>query len=77
MKIVSHTYLMKMDITTIKGIHIPNHFWDMYAEKLNSYNMIIINNYESGKITLKQKCKAHQNVDELFADFYLESVELI
>ena len=77
MKIVSHTYLMKMDITTIKGIHIPNHFWDMYAEKLNSYNMIIINNYENGRITLKEKCKAQQNVDELFADFYLESVELI
>ena len=77
MKIVSHTYLMKMDTTTLKGIYIPNHFWDMYAEKLNAYNMIIINNYESGKITLKQKCKAHQNVDELFADFYLESVELI
>ena len=68
---------MKMNITTLKGIHIPNHFWDMYAEKLNSYNMIIINNYENGRITLKQKCKAQQNVDELFADFYLESVELI
>ena len=77
MKIVSHTYLIKMNITTLKGIHIPDHFWDMYAEKLNAYNMIIINNYESGRITLKEKCKAHQNVDELFADFYLESVELI
>lgn len=77
MKIVSHTYLIKMNITTLKGIYIPNNFWDAYSEKLNAYNMIIINNYESGKITLKQKCKAHQNVDELFADFYLESVELI
>ena len=77
MKIALHTYLMKMDTTTLKGIYIPNNFWDAYSEKLNAYNMIIINNYESGKITLKQKCKAHQNVDELFADFYLESVELI
>ena len=77
MKIVLHTYRIKMDTTTLKGIYIPNNFWDAYSEKLNAYNMIIINNYESGKITLKQKCKAHANVDELFADFYLESVELI
>jgi len=68
---------MKMNITTLKGIHIPNNFWDAYSEKLNSYNMIIINNYENGRITLKEKCRAHQNVDELFSDFYLESVELI
>ena len=68
---------MKMNTTLLKGIYIPDNFWDMYSEKLNAYNMIIINNYESGKITLKQKCKAHQNVDELFVDFYLESVELI
>ena len=66
-----------MNTTSLKGIHIPDHFWDDYAEKLNSYNMIIHHNYESGKITLKQKCKAHQNVDELFVDFYIESVELI
>jgi hypothetical protein len=68
---------MKMNTTLLKGIYIPDHFWDEYAEKLNAYNMIIINNYESGKITLKDKCKAQQNVDELFADFYIESVKLI
>ena len=68
---------MKMNTTLLNGIYIPNNFWDAYSEKLNAYNMIIINNYESGKITLKEKCRAHQNVDELFADFYLESVELI
>jgi len=64
-------------MSSYKGLYIPNNFWDEYAEKLNSYNMIIHQNYESGKITLKEKCKAHANVNELFADFYLESVELI
>lgn len=34
-------------------------------------------NYENGRITLKEKCKAHKNVDEFFADFYLESAQLV
>ncbi len=61
----------------VKGIYIPDHFWDAYASHLNQYRIAINHNYENGKITLKQKCKAHQNIDEFFADFYLESARLI
>lgn len=60
-----------------KGINIPDRFWDDYAQKLNDYHFAIQQNYNSGKITLKQKCSAHQNVDEFFADFYLKSAQLI
>ena len=60
-----------------KGINIPDRFWDDYAQKLNDYHFAIQQNYNNGKITLKQKCSAHQNVDEFFADFYLNSAQLI
>ena len=60
-----------------KGINIPDRFWDEYAQKLNDYHFAIQQNYNNGKITLKQKCSAHQNVDEFFADFYLKSAQLI
>ena len=60
-----------------KGINIPDRFWDDYAQKLNDYHFAIQQNYNNGKITLKQKCSAHQNVDEFFADFYLKSAHLI
>jgi hypothetical protein len=61
----------------VKGVYLPDHFWDAYASHVNEYHIAIRHNYENGKITLKQKCKAHQNVDEFFADFYLESARLI
>jgi hypothetical protein len=60
-----------------KGINIPDRFWDEYAQKLNDYHFAIQQNYNNGKITLKQKCNAHHNVDEFFADFYLKSAQLI
>ena len=60
-----------------KGINIPDRFWDDYAQKLNDYHFAIQQNYNNGKITLKQKCSAHQNVNEFFADFYLKSAQLI
>tara|TARA_Y100000361_G_scaffold143781_1_gene151168 strand:+ start:1466 stop:1666 length:201 start_codon:yes stop_codon:yes gene_type:complete len=63
--------------TTIKGVFLPDHFWDHYASKVNEYHIAINHNYNHGKITLKEKCLAHQNVDEFFADFYLESAQLI
>lgn len=59
------------------GIKLQDRFWDDYAQKLNDYHFAIQQNYNNGKITLKQKCNAHHNVDEFFADFYLESAQLI
>ncbi len=61
----------------LKGVYIHDDFWDQYAQKLNEYNLMVIRNYQDGKITLKEKCKAHQNIDEFFADFYLQSAQLI
>jgi len=59
------------------GVNIPDSFWDEYAQRLNDYHFAVQKNYESGKISLKQKCQAHQSVDVFFADFYLESVQLV
>jgi len=61
----------------LKGVYIHDDFWDQYAQKLNEYNLMVIRNYQDGKITLKEKCNAHQNIDEFFADFYLQSAQLI
>jgi len=77
MRIVSHTYLMKMNTTSLKGVKLHEDFWNDYAQRLNDYHHMINCNYENGRITLKEKCKAHKNVDEFFADFYLESAQLV
>jgi hypothetical protein len=61
----------------LKGVYIHDDFWNQYAQKLNEYNLMVIRNYQDGKITLKEKCNAHQNIDEFFADFYLQSAQLI
>lgn len=61
----------------LKGVYIHDDFWDQYAQKLNEYNLMVIRNYQDGKITLTEKSKAHQNIDEFFADFYLQSAQLI
>jgi hypothetical protein len=61
----------------LKGVYIHDDFWDQYAQKLNEYNLMVIRNYQDGKITLAEKSKAHANIDEFFADFYLQSAQLI
>ena len=61
----------------ISSIKISDTFWNDYAYKLNDYHRIIQRNYDKGKITLKEKCKAHQNVDEMFMDFYIENSQLV
>ena len=61
----------------ITSIKISDTFWNDYAYKLNDYHRIIQSNYDKGKITLKEKCKAHQNVDEMFMDFYIENSQLV
>ena len=60
-----------------KGIELDDNFWDHYCHELNNYHLAINHNYNNGKITLKEKCQAHQSVDEFFADFYLESAQLV
>ena len=69
----------------MRGVRINDEFWDAYAEKLNNYHHMINCNYETGRITLQEKCrislqekcKAHNNVKELFQDFFLESATII
>ena len=61
----------------MRGVHIDDRFWDAYAEKLNNYHHMINCNYETGRITLQEKCKAQSNVDCLFEDFFLESSTII
>ena len=61
----------------MKGVHINDEFWDAYAEKLNNYHHMINCNYETGRITLQEKCRAHRNVKELFEDFFLESATIV
>ena len=60
----------------MKGVRIPNNFYDEASERINDYHRIIVSNYESGKISLKQKCHSHENVNEFFEDFYLQSARL-
>ena len=36
----------------IKGVYIHDDFWNQYAQKLNEYNLMVIRNYQNGKITL-------------------------
>ena len=61
----------------ISSIKISDTFWNDYAYKLNDYHSIIQSNYDKGKITLKEKCNAHQNVDEMFMDFFIENSQLV
>jgi hypothetical protein len=61
----------------ISAIKISDSLYNDYAYKLNDYHRIIQSNYDKGKITLKEKCKAHQNVDEMFMDFYIENSQLV
>ena len=61
----------------MRGVHIENNFWNAYAEKINKYHHMINCNYENGRISLQEKCKAHNNVKELFQDFFLESATII
>ena len=61
----------------ISSIKISDNFWNDYAYKLNDYHRIIQSNDDKGKNTLKEKCQAHQNVDEMFMDFYIENSELV
>jgi len=60
----------------MNGIEISNSFWDDYAHRLNAYHHMINCNYENGRITLKDKCKAHSNVKNLFQDFFIESARI-
>ena len=60
----------------MKGVRVSEDFWDEYAERLNDYHSIIISNYESGRISLKEKCYSHENVSEFFEDFYLQNARL-
>jgi hypothetical protein len=60
----------------MKGVKVSDDFWDVYAERLNDYHTMIISNYESGRISLKEKCHSHENVSEFFEDFYLQHARL-
>ena len=61
----------------MKGVYIDNGFWDAYAEKISNYHHAINCNYENGRISLQEKCKAQSNVDCLFEDFFLESSTIV
>ena len=61
----------------ISSIKISDNFWNEYSYKCNDYHRMIQSNYDKGKITLKEKCEAHKNVDEMFVDFYIENSQLV
>lgn len=68
---------MKQIENNFKGIILENDFWDIYAEKVNYYHFAIQQNYLNNKISLKEKCEAHENVNEFFMDFFVESSKLV
>ena len=60
----------------MKGVKINDTFWDDYTHRLNTYHHMINCNYENGRISLKDKCKAHKNVKSLYEDFFIESTRI-
>ena len=59
------------DQEKFEGVKVNNGFWDEYSELVNEYHSMVKSNYDKGKITLKEKSKAHANVQGFFEDFFL------